>query len=69
MLNVEKVMNIDKNTLADKIIGYHQQLSCDIVLPEGFAVLDPFHEIPETELIMRQFYGKFYNDNQPRRIS
>jgi len=59
---------MSKDTLAEKIISYHQQLSCDVALPEEFAILDPFRENPETRQVMQQFYRKFYNDSYPRKF-
>lgn len=56
------------STLADKIIQFNHDLKFTQKLPEGFQVLNPFLDNPETMSIMRQFYQRFYNDNQPRKV-
>ena len=55
-------------TIAEKVIAFNNKLHYTGSLPEGFGVLNPFRENPETVQVMRQFYRKFYNDNNPRRF-
>lgn len=37
-------------------------------LPEGFQVLNPYLNNPETLKVMRRFYHKYYNDNNQRKF-
>lgn len=53
-------------TIADKIIAFNEGLDYRDSLPEGFSVLNPFRENPETIQVMERFYHKFYNDRNPR---
>ncbi|RQP08478.1 MAG: SMUG2 DNA glycosylase family protein [Chryseobacterium sp.] len=70
------VKNVSKDTdlgsaqsLADRIVEYHRNIEAPADdLPEGFKVLNPFRDNPETLQSMQQFYRKFYNDNLPRRM-
>ena len=55
-------------TIADKIIAFNAGLHYTDSLPEGFSVLNPFRENPETIQVMKQFYHKFYNDQKPRKF-
>ncbi len=53
---------------ADKVLAFNEQLHYTGDLPEGFAVLNPFKDNPETMPSMTKFYKKFYNDNNQRRF-
>lgn len=55
-------------TLADKIIEFNQHLRFDGPLPEGFRVMNPYLDNPETPQVMRAFYRKYYADHAPRRF-
>ncbi|RNC65029.1 SMUG2 DNA glycosylase family protein [Proteiniphilum sp. X52] len=54
--------------LADKIITFNRQLHYSGKLPEGFQVLNPFLQNPETMLVMEAFYRKYYNDTRRRKF-
>lgn len=54
--------------LADKIIAFNRELHYPGELPEGFQVLNPFLENPETMSVMQAFYRKYYNDTNRRRF-
>lgn len=54
--------------LAEQIIHFNENLKYTGKLPEGFAVLNPFFDNPETMTVMRQFYEKYYSDNRQRRF-
>jgi hypothetical protein len=54
-------------SIAEDIINLNQSLRLDIALPEGIRVMNPFHH-PEVRRISSEFYNKYYNDNQPRRL-
>lgn len=55
-------------TIAEKVIAFNSNLHYTGPLPEGFGVLNPFRENPETLLAMSKFYHKFYNDNKERKF-
>lgn len=57
-----------QNTLCDKIIDFNSNLGYVGELPEGFKVMNPFIENPETMDVMRKFYRKFYDDNETRKF-
>ena len=54
--------------LADKIIKFNRVLDYQGELPEGFRVLNPFLENPETIPVMEAFYRKYYNDSEQRKF-
>lgn len=54
--------------LAEQIIHFNENLKYSGKLPDGYAVLNPFFDNPETMTVMRQFYEKYYNDNRQRRF-
>nr|WP_294858534.1 SMUG2 DNA glycosylase family protein [uncultured Fluviicola sp.] len=55
-------------TVADKVIEFNSQLHYSGKLPEGFQVMNPYLDNPETMVVMRQFYHKFYDDSVQRRF-
>jgi hypothetical protein len=55
-------------SLAEQIIRFNQNLKYTGRLPDGFSVLNPFFDNPETMIVMRQFYEKFYSDNRQRKF-
>lgn len=55
-------------TFAEKVINFNDELKFDGLLPKGFAVLNPYHDNPETLKVMREFYFKFYHDNIKRKF-
>lgn len=52
--------------LADRIIRLNKGLRYNQPLPQGYRVINPFRENPETETVMRRFYRKYYNDANAR---
>lgn len=56
------------NTFADKVIAFNHHLHYDGKLPEGFLVMNPYLDNPETIIVMEQFYHKYYNDNKERKF-
>lgn len=56
------------DNIADKIIGFNRGLHYSGELPQGFQVLNPFLENPETMQVMEAFYRKYYNDTNQRRF-
>lgn len=55
-------------TFADKVIDFNKNLQFSGKLPEGFEVLNPYFDNPETMIVMQKFYHKFYNDNYQRKF-
>ncbi len=55
-------------SFADKIIDFNRNLSYPGKLPEGFRVLNPYLDNPETLDVMKQFYRKYYNDEITRKF-
>ncbi|MFA5650421.1 MAG: SMUG2 DNA glycosylase family protein [Proteiniphilum sp.] len=54
--------------IADKVIAFNRELDYRGELPEGFRVLNPFLENPETMPAMEAFYRKYYNDSNQRKF-
>lgn len=55
-------------TFADKVIDFNLHIYYSGQLPEGFMVLNPYMDNPETLKVMKQFYHKYYNDSNPRKF-
>ena len=57
-----------KESFGDKVINFNCQLQYSGALPDGFQVLNPYADNPETMEVMRQFYKKFYADSEKRKF-
>jgi len=56
-------------TFGEKVINFIKHLEYDgAVLPDGIRIMNPFKEYQQTLKIADEFYHKYYNDDQPRRI-
>ena len=55
-------------TFAERVIAFNRRLQYSGKLPQGFRVMNPYLDNPETMDVMQQFYGKFYGDNNRRRF-
>jgi hypothetical protein len=55
-------------SFADKVIDFNRNLNYSGKLPEGFHVLNPYSDNPETLEVMKQFYRKYYNDEIERKF-
>ncbi len=55
-------------TFGEKVIHFNRQLQYSGKLPEGFQVLNPYTDNPETMEVSQQFYNKFYNDSNQRKL-
>ena len=55
-------------TFAQKVISFNKNLKFSGKLPKDFSVMNPFLENPETLVVMKEFYEKFYNDNRKRKF-
>ena len=52
----------------DNVIDFNRNLFFSEALPEGFQVINPYMENPETMDVMSQFYHKFYADSEQRKF-
>jgi len=59
---------MEDKTFAEKVIEFNKNLHYTGDLPEGFKVLNPYAEHPETMVVMQKFYRKYYNDSHQRKL-
>lgn len=59
---------IMNQTFAEKVIDFNRNLHYSGNLPDGFQVLNPYLDNPETMEVMQQFYHKYYNDTNKRKF-
>ena len=52
----------------DNVIDFNRNLFFSEALPEGFQVINPYMDNPETMDVMIQFYHKFYADSEKRKF-
>lgn len=50
------------------MIDFNINLQYSGLLPDGFRVLNPYLENPETIYVMTQFYRKYYDDHHCRKL-
>lgn len=55
-------------SIGQRIIAFNKGLQYTGSLPEGFAVLNPYLDNPETIEVMTAFYNRFYHDETPRKF-
>jgi len=55
-------------TFADKVIQFNKQLDFHGSLPDGIRIMNPFKENTQVNILMEQFYKKFYDDNNKRHL-
>lgn len=55
-------------TFAEKVIQFNKQLDFAGALPPGINIMNPFKENPQACNIMKEFYSKYYNDNNKRHL-
>lgn len=56
------------STFAEKVITFNKQLHYHGKLPSEFHVINPYLENPETLVVMKQFYNKYYDDTHKRKF-
>lgn len=56
------------SSIAERIIAFNESLSFDAPLPDGIGVMNPFRENPDALPASSEFYRKYYNDENTRRI-
>ena len=54
-----------KTTFADRVLDYHFGLEPELPLPSDVQLLYPYHS-EEVRKAMRQFFRKYFSDNQSR---
>ena len=57
-----------QTTFANKVIDFNRNLNYSGALPDGFQVLNPYLDNPETLEVMQRFYHKYYNDREQRKF-
>ncbi len=57
-----------QKTFAEKVIDFNRNLHYSGSLPDGFQVLNPYLDNPETIEVMKKFYHKYYNDTKKRKF-
>jgi len=57
-----------KKIFGEKVIDFNLNLKYSGLLPDGFRVLNPYLDNPETLDMMQQFYHKYYNDSEIRKF-
>ena len=55
-------------SFGEKVIDFNSHLHYTGKLPEGFQVINPFMDNPETMEVMQAFYHKFYADSNQRKF-
>ncbi len=55
-------------TFAEKVIDFNRHLEFKGKLPENIKIMNPFRENDEIMTISGQFYNRFYNDNETRKL-
>ena len=56
------------DSFGDKVIDFNRQLEYLGTLPDGFQVINPYLDNPETTQVMQEFYHKFYSDSNQRKF-
>ncbi len=60
--------NSMSKTFSDKVINFNRNLNYTDSLPDGFKIINPYLDNPETMLVMSRFYNKYYNDFKQRKF-
>jgi hypothetical protein len=55
-------------TFADKVIQFNKQVDFTGTLPAGIRIMNPFKENPQVNILVEQFYKKFYDDDHKRHL-
>ena len=53
-------------TFGDKVLDFYDQLEFTGSPPPDVHIMNPFKDNPLVNSVVRQFYGKFYRDNETR---
>lgn len=57
-----------ERNFAENVINFNKNLQYTGRLPDGFQVMNPYLDNPETLIVMEQFYKKYYNDFLSRQF-
>jgi len=57
-----------KKNFGERVIDFNRHLHYSGQLPEGFRVMNPYLDNPETMKVMQAFYNKYYNDSAQRKF-
>ena len=56
-------------TFAQKVIRFNKNLHyTGDPLPKGIRIMNPFSESHETMRVVKEFYNKYYNDENERHL-
>jgi hypothetical protein len=55
-------------TFAENVLRFYRQLNYAGPLPSGISIMNPFSGNENATIIAREFYTRFYSDNNPRKI-
>src|SRR5690554_4157731 len=55
-------------TFAKQVIDFHKNISLTAALPAKIKVLNPYEDNALIQDILKQFYSKFFDDHQPRKL-
>lgn len=53
-------------TFGEQVLVFNSQLDYRGPLSDGIQIMNPFRDNPAAISVIRQFYTRFYNDNNPR---
>lgn len=53
---------------SSKVIKFNRELHYSGELPDGFRVMNPYGDNPETMSVMQAFYDKYYHDTNERKF-
>jgi hypothetical protein len=56
------------DNFAERVIAFNKKIRYDNDLPGEIRVMNPFVESPGALRVSSEFYRKFYNDNEKRRL-
>ena len=67
-MELERKAGKMEETFGDKVVKFNNKLNFKGKLPPGFQVVNPYMDNPETLLVMKAFYDKFYADYNKRKF-
>lgn len=55
-------------TFAEKAVSFFHDLEFNGILPEEVLIMNPFRENPLVMPVIKEFFGKYYNDEKTRHL-
>lgn len=55
-------------TFAGEVVSFLKDLEFNGTLPPGIRFMNPFRENPRIIPLIKEFYSRYYNDNNPRHL-